>query len=98
VQPAAAASAEPHPMRNVLTNVLGARDSTDIHIQERPIAPGDLFLLCTDGLHGSLDDKAIQSVLTAQGTVERTAEALVRTAIERGSRDNVTALVALCAE
>ena len=36
VQPAAAASAEPHPMRNVLTNVLGARDSTDIHIQERP--------------------------------------------------------------
>ena len=98
VQPAAAASAEPHPMRNVLTNVLGARDSTDIHIQERPIAPGDLFLLCTDGLHGSLDDKAIQSVLTAQGAVERTAEALVRTAIERGSRDNVTALVALCAE
>jgi PPM family protein phosphatase len=95
-QPVAAATAEPHPMRHVLTNVLGARDSTDIHVQERSVAPGDLFLLCTDGLHGSLDDQAIQALLAPQATLERTAEALVRAALERGSRDNVTALVALC--
>jgi protein phosphatase len=98
VQPVVAAKADLHPMRNVLTNVLGARDSTDIHVQERPVAPGDLLLLCTDGLHGSLDDEAIQSLLTPRAAMERTAEALVRAAIERGSRDNVTALVALCTE
>jgi protein phosphatase len=98
VQPLAAAPAEPHPMRHVLTNVLGARDSTDIHIQERQVAPGDLLLLCTDGLHGSLDDEAIQALLSPRAATERTAEALVRTALERGSRDNVTALVALCTE
>jgi len=98
VQPGAAATAEPHPMRHVLTNVLGARDTTDIHVQERQVAPGDLFLLCTDGLHGSLEDQAIHELLSPRSSMERTAEALVRAALERGSRDNVTALVALCTE
>ena len=85
-------------MRNVLTNVLGARDTTDIHVQERQVAPGDLLLLCTDGLHGFLDDQAIQTLLSPRATMERTAEDLVRAALERGSRDNVTAVVALCTE
>jgi protein phosphatase len=98
VQQPASPSAEPHPMRHVLTNVLGARDTTDIHVQERPIVAGDVFLLCTDGLHGSLDDQAIHALLAAPTAADRTADALVRAAIERGSRDNVTALVAVCTE
>jgi protein phosphatase len=98
VQPVVAAKADLHPMRNVLTNVLGARDTTDIHVQERLVAPDDLLLLCTDGLHGALEDEAIQALLTPRAAMERTAEALVRAALERGSRDNVTALVALCTE
>lgn len=87
-----------HPMRNVLTNVLGARDHTDIHIQDRPVQPGELLLLCSDGLHGSVDDKSILALLGQQTTMERMAEALVRAAIERGSRDNITALVGICEE
>jgi serine/threonine protein phosphatase PrpC len=83
-------------MRNVLTNVLGARDQTEIHIQDRSVVAGELLLLCTDGLHGSMDDESIQKVLAEHATVERTAEALVRAALETGSRDNVTALVAAC--
>jgi protein phosphatase len=97
-RPRDAAATEPHPMRHVLTNVLGARDQTEIHIQDRPIRPGELLLLCTDGLHGSMDDAAIQELLVQHTMMERTAEALVRAAIERGSRDNVTALVAICEE
>ena len=88
-----AAPAEQHPMRHVLTNVLGARDNTEIHIQERQVGPSEMLLLCTDGLHGSLDDAQIQELLAQQSSMERTAEALVRAALERGSRDNVTALV-----
>ena len=51
-------------MRHVLTNVLGARDNTEIHMQERKIGPSEILLLCTDGLHGSLDDSAIREVLS----------------------------------
>ena len=93
-----AAPTEQHPLRHVLTNVLGARDNTEIHMQERKIGPSEILLLCTDGLHGSLDDSAIQEVLSKQSSMERTAEALVRAALDRGCRDNVTALVATCEE
>src|SRR5262245_10902852 len=51
-----------HPMRNVLTNVLGARDQVDVHMSERTITPGDRLLLCTDGLHGVLDSDAIKAI------------------------------------
>ena len=91
-----AAPTEQHPLRHVLTNVLGARDNPEIHVQERKIGPDEVLLLCTDGLHGSLDDSALQQLLSKQSSVERTAEALVRAALERGCRDNVTALVATC--
>ena len=92
------APTEHHPMRHVLTNVLGARDNTEIHLQERKLAPNEILLLCTDGLHGSLEDSAIQELLGGQSSMERMAEALVRAALDRGCRDNVTALVATCEE
>jgi PPM family protein phosphatase len=88
----------PHPMKHVLTNVLGARDQTEIHIQERPVRAGEVLLLCTDGLHGSVDEHVIHDHLARSGPPERTAEALVRVALDRGCRDNVTALVAVCEE
>jgi PPM family protein phosphatase len=82
-----------HPMRNVLTNALGARESVDIHLAEHDLVNGDYLLLCSDGLHGSLDSNAIAAVLNAAADVEGAAQRLVSTALERGSRDNVTALV-----
>jgi protein phosphatase len=82
-----------HPMRNVLTNVLGARDQVDVHMSERTINPGDTLLLCTDGLHGILDTEAIKSILNTATDVEAVARTLVDTAMDRGSRDNLTALV-----
>jgi PPM family protein phosphatase len=82
-----------HPMRNVLTNVLGAREQVDVHLTERALAAGDVLLLCTDGLHGSLDADAMKAVLKDQPDVDVAAQTLVTCAMERGSRDNVTALV-----
>ena len=82
-----------HPMRNVLTNVLGAREQVDIHVVERDLHGGEVMLLCSDGLHGVLDGAALKAILSETSDVERAARTLVSTAIERGSRDNVTALV-----
>jgi protein phosphatase len=82
-----------HPMRNVLTNVLGAREHVDVHLSEHDLVQGDIVLLCTDGLHGILDDQALASIVTGQSDLQLAARLLVDTALERGSRDNVTALL-----
>ena len=87
-----------HPMRNVLTNVLGVREQVDIHLMERDLRDGDTLLLCSDGLHGVMDGEAIRTTLAAASDVDAAAHQLVVTAIERGSRDNVTALVVRYAE
>ncbi len=82
-----------HPMRHVLTNVLGAREHTDIHILERALAPGDTVLLCSDGVHGVLSDADLACLLQPGGSVQATADRLIRAAIDGGTRDNVTAIV-----
>jgi protein phosphatase len=81
-----------HPMRHVLTNVLGARDQTEIHVSERNLSGGELILLCSDGVHNVLNDDALGELMTGDD-LEAMARRLVTTAIERGSRDNVTALL-----
>jgi protein phosphatase len=85
-----------HPMRNVLTNVLGAREHIDIHLAELPLRGGELVLLCSDGLHGALDDEAIQEILLNGHDRSQTPRALIDAALDAGSRDNVTALLVQC--
>ena len=91
-----AASVAHHPMRNVLTNVLGAREQTDVHIQERRLSRGDCVMLCSDGLHSVLDAAAIAAILQEHQSGPDAAAALVQAAIAKGTRDNVTALVGRC--
>ena len=88
-----ASAFEKHPMRHVLTNVIGARDQVDVHVQEFPVAPGDRLLLCSDGLHEPLGDERMASLLADALDARSAAATLVQTALDRGSRDNVTALV-----
>jgi protein phosphatase len=84
-----------HPMRNVLTNVLGAREQVDVHLAERDLESGDVLLLCSDGLHGVLDTNEILRILQTAPSVESAAQTLVESAVTRGARDNITALVVL---
>jgi len=82
-----------HPMRHVLTNVLGAREDTEVEVGERPIAPGEQLLLCSDGLYGGLDDAAMQILLAGPGRLEELGDRLVATSLERGGTDNITAVL-----
>jgi PPM family protein phosphatase len=93
--PAADASRfEYHPMRHVLTNVVGSRRPTDVHVVEEPLAPGDRLLLTTDGVHGVVEDARLEALLADPADLAAAASAIVRAALARGSRDNCTAIVA----
>ena len=83
-----------HPMRNVLTNVLGTADFTEIHISELRVSAGDTLLLCTDGVHGVVDDDTLCELLSQEGTLEEIARSLISMSVQRGTRDNVTVVVA----
>jgi protein phosphatase len=85
-----------HPMRNVLTNALGAREQVDVHLAERELVEGDILLLCSDGLHGVLEAHDLRDIVTDQDDLDIAARELVAAALDRGSRDNVTALVVRC--
>lgn len=82
-----------HPMRHVLTNVVGARDQVEVHVRELRLASGDRLLLCSDGLHEPMTPDRIAAVLADEPDTQAAATRLVREALDRGSRDNVTALV-----
>ncbi len=82
-----------HPMRNVLTNVVGVREDVAVHLSEIDLQEGDALLLSSDGVHGVLDDADILRVLGETPFAE-VPGALVKAALDAGSRDNVTAVLA----
>jgi len=83
-----------HPLRNALTNVVGARRRTDVHVLEEVLSGGERLLLSTDGVHGELDDDRIEQLMLDSDDLRETATNLVAAALARGSHDNCTALVA----
>jgi protein phosphatase/serine/threonine-protein phosphatase Stp1 len=84
----AADQAESHPQANIITRAVGAQGELELDKISARIAPGDLFLLCSDGLFKALEEAEIASLL-ASG---KGPEALLAAALARGARDNVTAL------
>jgi protein phosphatase len=80
--------------RNVLTNVLGSRAQVEVHMAEEPLAVGELVILTTDGVHGAIDDRTMNELVAAGDSPQAIADRLVREALNRGSRDNCTAVVA----
>jgi protein phosphatase len=82
-----------HPLKHVLTSVVGTREDLHPTAREEQLQAGDLFILCTDGIHGRLDAAAIISVVKRGGSPEQVAGALVEEALARRTSDNATALV-----
>jgi serine/threonine protein phosphatase PrpC len=83
-----------HPMRNVLTNVVGARPDVDATIGEFDLSEGQLILLCTDGLHGGVPDDQMAAILQTEIDLQRAADTLVQMAVTQDGRDNVTVILA----
>jgi len=82
-----------HPLKHVLTSVVGTREDLRPSSREEALRAGDRFVLCSDGIHGRLDAAAIADVVRAGGSPEHLASALVEAALARRTSDNATALV-----
>ncbi len=80
--------------RNMITRAVGIDSTVQPEIQTATVAPGDVFLLCTDGLNTMIDDDEIAAILSqSSGTAEAGAAALIAAANERGGSDNITAVI-----
>lgn len=82
-----------HPLRHVLTSVVGTKDDVRPGAREEQLAAGDRFVMCTDGVHGRLDSATLTIVMNASASATDAASNLVHEAITRGTTDNSTALV-----
>jgi PPM family protein phosphatase len=86
--------ARSHPLRNVVTRALGGRSELVVDVQSRRVKPGELLLLCSDGLTTMVPDVDIARILAAtNGDVARAAQSLVDEANERGGEDNITVVL-----
>ncbi|MBD0861437.1 serine/threonine-protein phosphatase [Gordonia sp. zg691] len=82
------------PRRNVITRALGAGMVDPIaDYRSTPVFPGDVLLLCTDGLTGELPDEEIADILRDASNSQEAAERLVDAALALGAHDNVTVIV-----
>lgn len=81
--------------RNVITRALGISERVDIDFRASRISKGDVYILCTDGLCGFVDNEDIFAVASTCGKdVNKITAQLVKLANERGGQDNVTVLAA----
>lgn len=86
------------PHRNLITRALGIENAVQVEINEHRVEPGDLYLLCSDGLSDMVPDTVIESILNSPGTLPQKAAALLRQANDSGGRDNISALLVHAAE
>lgn len=84
---------EHHPMRHVLTSVVGSAEDRTPELLDQTLLPGDRLLLSTDGLHTVVPAESLAALLGAGETPDETAARLVDEAGRRHASDNVTALV-----
>lgn len=82
------------PRKNQILRALGVRKEVEVDVAPVETRPGDTFLLCTDGLHGLIEDFAIRNVALENPELEIAVERLIETANRAGGTDNVTCMLA----
>src|SRR4051794_6164616 len=82
--------AEDHPQRSIITRALGPERDVQVDTMTYRARPGDVYLLCSDGLTTMVKEDQIAGALTEAGTLEEAVTRLVGDANEAGGRDNIT--------
>jgi protein phosphatase len=85
------------PHKNVITRALGMRETVQVDVLAHDIQDKDVFLLCSDGLSGMIEDAKIMELVKGSADLEVAVSSLVEAANEAGGTDNVTVLALQCA-
>ena len=81
--------------KNLVTRALGIEDSVAVDIHEDLVLPGDIYLLCSDGLNDMMEDEVMSQIIrNSKDNLERIADQLIMQANENGGKDNVSVILA----
>ena len=83
--------ARSHPASNVITRAVGASETLYVDITLVEVQPGDVYLLCSDGLYGAINESLIVRYLRG-GDMQASTQGLIEEALRAGARDNVTVI------
>src|SRR5262245_42459866 len=83
-----------HPLKNVITKAVGAKETIEIETVEQKLEPGDIALFCSDGLHAMISDDQILKIMTpVPAQLSEVAQKLIDAANEAGGKDNVSVVL-----
>jgi serine/threonine protein phosphatase PrpC len=84
------------PHKNVITRALGMRDTVQVDVHGLDIQDGDIYILCSDGLSGMVEDPSILKLIMMSPNLEQAVAELVEAANQAGGTDNITVLALQC--
>lgn len=86
-------SARNHPDKNIITRAIGALDTVEIDFFHEELSPGDIVLMCSDGLTNMLEDEEIENILKEPVAIEEKAARLIEAANNNGGQDNIAVII-----
>lgn len=81
------------PHKNVIMRALGMKDNVLVDIQKRKVQPGEIYLLCSDGLSDMVTDSNIEKIFAQNLSLDETNQALINAANANGGKDNITVVL-----
>src|SRR5205807_6136696 len=82
-----------HPQRSIITRALGAEPEVEVDTWSYPVRPGDVLLLCSDGLTSMVSEEQVGIILAHAENLEEAADELIAAANAAGGRDNITVVL-----
>lgn len=79
--------------KNLVTRAVGVEDTVLLETHQHDVLPGDLYLLCSDGLSDMLDDASIGQLLQSCDALDETGQALIDAANDAGGKDNISVIL-----
>ncbi len=79
--------------KNVITRALGIGPTVDVDLRAERVEPGDVFVLCSDGLHGLVTDEEIAAIVRGNDVLTEACARLIEAANANGGKDNITVVL-----